>query len=64
MRKFPASTVSPNGADVTLEDTKRYADTRAWIYCNFNHRDPKAQTAKVRAKEEMRLLLYRPCQEG
>jgi hypothetical protein len=27
---FPALTASPNGADVTVKDTKRYADTHGW----------------------------------
>src|SRR5262245_33438889 len=41
-----------NGADVTVKDTKRYADTGGWGYYNFNHHEPKAETAKLRAKEE------------
>jgi Cytochrome P460 len=41
-----------NGADVTVKDTKRYADTNGWGYYNFNHHEPKAPTSKVRAKEE------------
>ena len=41
-----------NGADATVKDSKRYADTRGWGYYNFNHHEPKAPTAKVRAKEE------------
>ena len=55
---FPALTASPSGADVTVKDTKRYADTHG-CYNNF-----KAQTAKVRAKEEMHRLRYCQCQEG
>jgi hypothetical protein len=41
-----------NGADVTVKDTKRYADTGGWGYYNFNHHEPKAATAKVRPKSE------------
>jgi hypothetical protein len=42
----------PNGADVTVKDSKRYADTGGWGYYNFNHHEPKAPTAKVKAKSE------------
>ncbi|QWT21331.1 cytochrome P460 family protein [Bacillus sp. NP157] len=41
-----------NGADVTVKDSKRYADTGGWGYFNFNHHEPKAPTAKVKAKTE------------
>jgi hypothetical protein len=41
-----------NGADVTVKDSKRFADTGGWGYFNFNHHEPKAPTAKVKAKEE------------
>jgi len=41
-----------NGADVTVKDSKRYADTDGWGYYNFNHHEPKAPTAKLRAKGE------------
>jgi hypothetical protein len=41
-----------NGADVTVKDTKRYADTGGWGYYNFNHHEPKAPTAKLRPKAE------------
>lgn len=41
-----------NGADVTVKDSKRFADTGGWGYFNFNHHEPKAATAKVKAKEE------------
>lgn len=41
-----------NGADVTVKDTKRYAASGGWGYYNFNHHEPKAQTAKVKAKGE------------
>ncbi len=41
-----------NGADVTVKDTKRYADTGGWGYYNFNHYEPKAATAKVKPKTE------------
>jgi hypothetical protein len=41
-----------NGADVTVKDTKRYADTGGWGYYNFNHHEPKAATAKAKPKSE------------
>src|SRR5262249_42470693 len=41
-----------NGADVTVKDSKRYAETGGWGYYNFNHSEPKAPTAKVKAKSE------------
>jgi len=41
-----------NGADVTVKDSKRYADTGGWGYYNFHHSEPKAPTAKVRPKTE------------
>jgi hypothetical protein len=41
-----------NGADVTVKDTKRYADTGGWGYYNFNHHEPKAPTAKLQPKSE------------
>jgi hypothetical protein len=41
-----------NGADVTVKDSTRFASTGGWGYFNFNHSEPKAPTAKVRAKEE------------
>ena len=41
-----------NGADVTVKDSKRYADTGGWGYYNFNHHEPKAPTAKPKPKEE------------
>ena len=41
-----------NGADVTVKDTKRYADTGGWGYYNFNHFEPKAKTATVKSKDE------------
>ena len=41
-----------NGADVTVKDSKRFADTNGWGYFNFNHREPKKQTAKASPKEE------------
>jgi hypothetical protein len=37
---------------VTVKDSKRYADTGGWGYYNFNHHEPKAPTAKVKAKDE------------
>jgi hypothetical protein len=41
-----------NGADVTVKDSKRYADTGGWGFYNFNHHEPKAPTAKVKALNE------------
>jgi hypothetical protein len=41
-----------NGADVTVKDSRRFADTNGWGYFNFNHHEPKAPTAKVKAKSE------------
>ena len=41
-----------NGADVTVKDTKRYADTGGWGYYNFNHHEPKAATAKLKPQSE------------
>src|SRR5262245_13498350 len=39
-----------NGADVTVKDTKRFADTGGWGYFNFHHSEPKAPTAAAQAK--------------
>jgi hypothetical protein len=41
-----------NGADVTVKDSKRYADTDGWGFYNFNHHEPKAPSAKVKAKND------------
>ena len=41
-----------NGADVTVKDSKRYADTGGWGFYNFNHHEPKAPTAKLKSKDE------------
>lgn len=41
-----------NGADVTVKDSKRFADTGGWGYFNFNHGEPKFPTAKLKPKEE------------
>jgi hypothetical protein len=41
-----------NGADVTVKDSKRFAASGGWGYFNFNHHEPKAPTAAVKAKEE------------
>jgi hypothetical protein len=41
-----------NGADVTVKDSKRYADTGGWGYYNFNHHEPKARKAKLQPKSE------------
>jgi hypothetical protein len=41
-----------NGADVTVKDSKRFAETNGWGYFNFNHHEPKAPTATVKPKSE------------
>ncbi len=41
-----------NGADVTVKDSKRYAETGGWGYFNFHHYEPKAATAKLKPKLE------------
>lgn len=41
-----------NGADVTVKDSKRYAASGGWGYYSFNHHEPKAPTAKLKAKSE------------
>jgi hypothetical protein len=41
-----------NGADVTVKDTKRYAESGGWGYYNFHHYEPKALTASVRPRDE------------
>src|SRR5262245_52914610 len=41
-----------NGADVTVKDSRRFADTGGWGYFNFNHHEPKAPTAKLKSKDE------------
>ena len=53
-----------NGADVTVKNSRRYADTGGWGFFNFNHSEPKALTAKVKAKGGMRFLPYRRREEG
>lgn len=46
---FPAAY---NGADVTVKDSRKYAETGGWGYYNFNHHEPKAATAMPRSKDE------------
>ncbi len=41
-----------NGADMTVKDSKRFADTGGWGYFDFNHFEPKAATAKVEARDK------------
>ena len=41
-----------NGGDATVKDTKRYAESGGWGYYNFNHHEPKAPTAKLKARGE------------
>ena len=39
-----------NGADVTVKDTKRFAESGGWGYFNFHHFEPKALTSTVQPK--------------
>ena len=41
-----------NGADVTVKDSKRYADTGGWGYFDFNHFEPKAKMTGVQPKDK------------
>ena len=41
-----------NGADVSVKDSKRYADTDNWAYFDFNHFEPKAHTTKAQPKNQ------------
>lgn len=41
-----------NGADVTVKDAKRFAETGGWGYFNFNHHEPKAATASALPKDK------------
>jgi len=41
-----------NGADATVKDSRRFAATNGWGYFNFNHHEPKAMTARLKAKDE------------
>ena len=41
-----------NGADVTVKDSKRFAESGGWGYFNFHHYEPKAETAAARPKSE------------
>src|SRR5262249_55002416 len=52
-----------NGADVTVKDSKRFADTGGWGYFNFNHHEPKAPTAKVKANRNARFVISGPPRE-
>jgi len=40
-----------NGADVTVKDSKRFADTGGWGFFNFNHGEPKFMTAAAKPKD-------------
>jgi Cytochrome P460 len=46
-----------NGADVTVKDSKRYADTGAWGYYNFNHREPKLQPLNCERRRNARIAI-------
>jgi len=41
-----------NGADVTVKDTKRFAESGGWGFFNFDHHEPKALTAALKPKSE------------
>jgi hypothetical protein len=41
-----------NGADVTVKDSRRYADSGGWGFYNFNHHEPKAASAKVKSAND------------
>ena len=52
-----------NGADVTVKDTKRFADTGGWGYFNFNHHEPKALTARCNQSRIVRFAISPPPRE-
>jgi hypothetical protein len=39
-----------HGADVTVKDTKRFADTGGWGYFDFNHSEPKLASTTAQPK--------------
>jgi len=41
-----------NGADVTVKDSKRFADTGGWGYFDFSHSEPKLAQAPVLPKSQ------------
>ena len=41
-----------NGADVTVKDSKRYADTGNWGYFDFNHHEPKASMTAAQSRDK------------
>jgi hypothetical protein len=41
-----------NGADVTVKDSKRYADTGNWGYFDFNHHEPKASMTAAQPRDK------------
>jgi hypothetical protein len=41
-----------NGADVTVKDSKRFAETGGWGYFDFNHFEPKLASTNAQAKSE------------
>jgi len=49
VRFSPSAAFAANG---DLPARTRFADTGGWGYFNFNHHEPKAPTAKVKAKTE------------
>ena len=48
-----------NGADVTVKDTKRFAESGGWGYFNFNHHEPKGSNRKGEGEIGMCILSYR-----
>lgn len=48
-----------NGADVTVKDSKRYAQTKGWGFYNFSHSEPKAKVATLQARDKCAF-----CHEG
>jgi hypothetical protein len=41
-----------NGADVSVKDSKRFADTGGWGYFDFNHFEPKLASTKVQPRTQ------------
>lgn len=41
-----------NGADVSVKDAKRFADTGGWGYFDFNHFEPKLASTKVQPRSQ------------
>src|SRR6516162_2407116 len=52
-----------NGADATVKDSKRFADTGGWGYFNFNHHEPKAPTPRSKINRNARFAISAPPRE-